>query len=220
MSLRYNIKNNINTKTYIYFKPTESNNLDDIKLLLEDDDKIDIYPNNEDVNPYNSYENVTDYIYRIINKTGFLCKGLNPDYILDSFDTADAVVIISSSMNILPNGNIFGFALINFDEKYNAIFIDVICSHIGIKGAGYILINEIEDISRKLLMTKIYLNSIKSAILFYEKYGFIKQDKSCDNMCVMIKYINKKNGGKKKNTKKNKKINKTRKNRRLKCKKV
>ena len=220
MSLRYNIKNNRNTKTYIYFKPTESNNLDDIKLLLEDDDKIDIYPNNEDVNPYNSYKNVTDYIYRIINNSKFLCKGLNPDYISDSFDTADAVVIIGSSMNILPNGNIFGFALINFNEKSNSIYIDIICSHIGIKGAGDILINEIEDISRKLLITKIYLKSVKSAILFYEKYGFIKYDKLCDNMRVMIKSINKKNGGKRKTQKKTRKINKTRKNRRLKCKKV
>ena len=30
MSLRYNVKNNIDTKTHIYFKPTESNNLDDV----------------------------------------------------------------------------------------------------------------------------------------------------------------------------------------------
>lgn len=69
----YNIKN-IDTKTYIYFKPTESN--------------------------------------------------------------VDAVIIIgsTSTMKILPNGNIFGFALINFDEKTNSIYIDVICSHIGIKG--------------------------------------------------------------------------------------
>lgn len=49
MELKYNIKNNIDTKTYIYFKPTESNNLDDIKLLLENDDTIVVYSNNEDV---------------------------------------------------------------------------------------------------------------------------------------------------------------------------
>ena len=194
MDLKYNIKNNINninTKTYIYFKPTEINNLDDIKLLLEDDDKIDIYTN-EDVNSYNSYKYVTDYIYRITDKSEFLCKGLNLDYILNSFDTADAVVIIGSLMNILPNGNIFGFALINFNEKNNSLYIDVFCSHIGIKGTGEILINEIEYICRKLLITKIYLNSVKSAISFYEKYGFTKYDKVCDNVCVMIKYMNKK----------------------------
>ena len=219
MSSRYNIKNDINTKTYIYFKPTESNNLDDIKLLLEDDNKIVVYPNSEDVNPYNSYKNVTNYIYRIINNSEFLCKGLNPDYILESFDNVDAVVIIGSSMNILPNGNIFGFCLIKFNENSNSIYIDVICSHIGIKGAGDILINKIEDISRKLLIRGIYLKSVKSAISFYERYGFIKYNKLCDDMCVMIKYMNKKNGGKKGKTnkqKKSKKIKKTIKNRRFK----
>ena len=189
---RYNIKDKRN-KTYIYFKPTKSNILDDIKLLLESDDKIDVYPKkNDDVNPYDSYKNVTDYIYRIINNSEFLCKGLNPDYILDSFDNVDAVVILGSSINILPNGNVFGFALIKFDETKNSIYIDVICSHIGIKGAGDILINEIEDISRRLLMTEIYLKSVKSAISFYEKYGFIKYDNSCDDMCLMIKSMNKK----------------------------
>ena len=238
MSFRYNIKNYKNIKTHIYFKPTESNNLEDIKLLLEDDDRIDIYPNNEDVNQYNNlediklmiedvnqynnYKNVTEYIYRIIKKSGFLCKGLNPDYILDSFDKVDAVVIIGSSMNILPNGNIFGFALIKFNEEDNSIYIDVICSHIGIQGAGDILINEIEYISRKLLMTEIYLTSVDSAISFYKKYGFSKYDELCDDMCLMIKSMNKKNGGKKgkkgktNKQKKIKKNKKTRKNRRLK----
>lgn len=136
MSLRYNIKNNVNIKTYVYFKPTDSDILDDIKLLLESDGEINVYPNEEELNPENSYKNVTDYIYRIINNTGFLCRGLNPDYILDVFETADAVVIIGSSMNVLPNGNIYGFALINFDEAHNSIYIDVICSHIGIKYGG------------------------------------------------------------------------------------
>jgi hypothetical protein len=211
MSLRYDIKDNKN-KTYIYFKPTKSNILDDIKLLLENDDKIDVYPKNDDVNPYDSYKNVTDYISRIINNSEFLCKGLNPDYILDSFDNVDAVVILGSSINILPNGNVFGFALIKFDETKNSIYIDVICSHIGIKGAGDILINEIEDISRRLLMTEIYLKSVKSAISFYEKYGFIKYDNLCDDMCVMIKSMNKKYGGTKNKKKTKRKQKETKRN--------
>ena len=224
MNSRYNVKNNIDTNTHIYFKPTESNNLDDIKILLEDDDKINVHSDDERVDSFDSYKNVTDHIYRIMNETRFLCKGLSPAYVLYSFDNVDAVIIIGSTMDILPNGNIFGFALINFDEKTNSIYIDVICSHIGIKGAGDILINEIEDISRRLFVTKIKLKSVKSAISFYEKYGFIKHDKLCDEMCTMTKNVNIKNGGKKRkktnNQRKSIKIKTTRKTRRLKCKKV
>jgi hypothetical protein len=212
MSLRYNIKNNRNTKTHIYFKPTDNNyHLHDIKIILDNDDKINLYHNNNE-SESNSYKMVTDYIYRIINKSGFLCKGLNPDYILNSIQDADAVVVVGSSMNILPNGNIFGFALIQFHEKYNSIYIDVICSHIGIKGAGDILINDLIYISKKLFMTEIYLTSVKSAITFYEKYGFTKYDKLCNDMCLMIKSMNKNYGGKKNTQKKSRKINKTRKN--------
>jgi len=189
MSFRYNIKNDRNIKTYIYFRPTENAELDDIKLILEDDERFDVFTNNDDVNPHNSYKNITNYIYRIITKTGFLCKGLNPEYILDAFEECDAVVVIGSSANILPNGNIFGFALINFEEYTNSLYIDIICSHTGIQGAGDILINAMQEISRKLLITEISLKSVKSAIPFYEKYGFIKFDKLCDNMCVMFKTI-------------------------------
>jgi N-acetylglutamate synthase-like GNAT family acetyltransferase len=199
MSVRYNIKND-NTKTFIYFNPSKTNNLEDIKILLEAAGDIDVYPNDEE-DRNNSYKNVTDYIYRIITKSEFLCKGLNPEYILDAFDNVDAVIIIGSKMNILPNGNIFGFALMNFDQEKNSIYIDVICSHIGIKGAGDILMKEIEAITRKLLMTDIYLTSVKSAISFYEKYHFTKFDESCQHMCVMKKSLKTKSPKPKKSSK-------------------
>jgi N-acetylglutamate synthase-like GNAT family acetyltransferase len=206
------------TITYICFNPTK-HNLEDIKVLIEHNTySIHIYPNNEDTN--NSYENIKNYIStKIINE--IFCKGLSYGYIFDSFDNVDAVVIIGDSNDILPNGNIFGFALIKFNQKRNSIYIDVICSHYGIKGAGKKLIEEIENISKTLSMKKIYLNSVKKVISFYEKYGFIKDyEKSCkiDTCKKMIKYIN---GGKRKTQKKSRKINKTRKNRlslRSKCK--
>jgi N-acetylglutamate synthase-like GNAT family acetyltransferase len=113
-------------------------------------------------------------------------------------------------MNILPNGNIYGFALIRFDEESNSIYIAVMCSHIGIKGAGDILIKEIENISRTLFIEKINLISVDSAVSFYEKYGFTKIDGSC---CAMEKYIKNKIGGKRKTNKqrKRRKFKKTRK---------
>jgi predicted GNAT family N-acyltransferase len=190
-SKKYSIKKLKNIKTYIYFKPTDSNQLDDIKLLIENESNIVLNTGNDINNKYDSFKNIKEYINRIIEKSGFLCKGLNPEYVSDSFDNADAVIIISSSMNLLPNGNIFGFALINFDEKFNSIYVDVICSHVGIKGVGDIMIKELENISRKILMTDIYLTSVKSAITFYQKYGFVKYDETCNNMCFMIKHIGK-----------------------------
>ena len=194
MSLRYNIKDT-KTKTSIFFNP--NSNLEDIQILLED----------ENNNNY-SYKNITNYIYRIITKSEFLCKGLNPDYILNAFDSVDAVVTINSSLQeILPNGNIFGFALLNFDEINNSIYIDVICSHVGIKGAGDILINAVEEIGRRLFMTDIHLTSVKTAISFYKKYGYKQTNKSCQDMCLMVKPIKQQKKSKSKSKSKSTKSN-------------
>jgi N-acetylglutamate synthase-like GNAT family acetyltransferase len=212
MNLKYSIKHNRDIKTSIYFRPTESSSLDDIKFLLENDDKIQVYTSesNEQENMYNSYKNVTDYIYRIITNSRFLCKGLNSQYVLNSFNEVDAVIIIGSSMDVLPNGNIFGFALINFHEEKNSLYVDVICSHKGIEGAGYYLIKTIESMAKKLFIKDIYLTSVDTAISFYQKYGFVKYDKLCEDNCVMIKSMNKKYGGNKRKTnKKSRKVRRT-----------
>lgn len=201
MSLKYNLSNVENLTTTAYFNPTKVNDLDHIMVLLRNNN-INVYPNDENTDINNNYNNVTSYIYRIIKNTRFLCKGLNSEYILDSFNTVDAVIIISSSDYILPNGNVYGFALINFNENNNSIYIDVICSHVGIKGAGDVLIKQMQNIGKNLFMTHIYLTSVSSAITFYEKYGFVKKDSLCNDMCLMVKILNKKGG---KNSVKNKK---------------
>jgi len=166
MTSRYNIKNAGNINTFVYFRPTESTHLDDIQLLLEDQVQE---------GSYNAYKEVKNYVERLVNSE-FFCKGLNPGYITHSFDEVDAVVLISSSANVLPNGNVFGFALVVFDERHNALYIDVICTHAGIQGAGDFMMKTIEEMARKLMISKIYLKSVKSAVSFYEKYGFVKRE--------------------------------------------
>jgi len=188
MTAKYNLQKYGDIHTHVFFRPTRTNHLEDIKTILESDENIRVYPNSEDMK---LYYDVADYIDRLIRKSEFLCKGLNPEYVDDSFKQVDAVVVIGSS-NILPNGNLFGFALIKFDEHNNGIYIDVICSHIGIKGAGEFLLKTLEHIGRTLLMTEIYLTSVKTAITFYEKYGYIKIHKSCEQMCLMFKSIRRK----------------------------
>lgn len=211
MDKKFNIKS-LNTSTLIYFneKNTETD-LGDIKILLESDARLNVFPNDENNDQNNSYENICNYIYGIINQSNFLCKGLNADFIKDSFDDSDAIIVIGSKgMNILPNGNVFSFALLKFNETDNSLYIDVICSHSGTKYSGEILINEIEYISKLLLITKITLKSVKSAISFYEKYGFVKIT-NCDddNLCEMKKIVtNKSTGGKNRKTHKNRKTNK------------
>lgn len=217
MNAKYNIRNlSSSLRSYIYFRPTDpiTTQFDDIKMLLEDEDTFTVLPTSEGYTTTNSYKLVTEYIYRIITKSNFLCKGLNPKYVLNAFNEVDAILVISDGMDLLPNGNIYGFALIQFNETRNAIHIDTICSHIGIQYAGDFLLNDIEKMCKKVFMREIYLKSVKVAIPFYEKYGFVKTDASCENMCEMVKQISRSSGGKRQRHRKKYSVKKMRRKRR------
>ncbi len=188
MTLKYNLKK-LDTSTTICFNPiTFYEDVDDIKTILEDENSYTVIENEK-------YNSLSKYIYRMITKVEFLCKGLNETYILEAFERADAIIIIGTNgLPILPNGNIFSFAIVKFNDYDNSIYLDVICSHIGIKYAGEKLLQSIEKIANHLKISKIVLNSVKSAIPFYEKYGF-KKTKMCEenNLCEMKKMVTKTN---------------------------
>lgn len=188
--------NTRNSQLSIFFNPNELINgrqhIDDVRLFLEAAEYINVEPDE-------SYQHIREYVQRLVVKTEFLCKGLNPEYIIDAFDTADTVIILGGTKNILPNGNIFGFALVDFQDFTNSIKVDVICSHNGTKGAGKLLIDQIEKVCKSTLFTNIYLYSVKVAIPFYKKCGYEKKDEKCETMCLMEKKI--KYGGKRMRTK-------------------
>lgn len=72
MSLKYNLKN-LPTNTNVYFNPNSSNNLDEIKEIIEGDVYFTL-PNEIDIN--DNYKILSKYICRIIENSGFLCKGV------------------------------------------------------------------------------------------------------------------------------------------------
>ena len=177
MNGKYNLKMDKDVKTYVFFNKPGKNIM---KQFLKYDDA-----------ETNKYKDISEYIMQLITKSEFLCKGLTHSYVKKTFARVDAVVVIGSSMNILPNGNIYGFALIEFDIKNDSVHIDVICSHYGVRGAGEKLIKEVEIICNKVHLNQIYLTSVDTAITFYEKYGFVKNRKHCVDMCLMTKVLKK-----------------------------
>lgn len=183
---KYSLKSGHKTKSYIFFnshKP-QRDEIEDIKTIL--DFNFDVVENTHS-DPHFNYKQLLHYIIRLKTKSRFLCQGITTDYIEEAFGKADAAIILGDS-TILPNGNIFGFALINFNDD-NSIYISIFCSHTGIYGAGEILMKEVEKICQTLFMTEIHLESVGNAITFYEKYGFVKHDESCVDMCEMTKIV-------------------------------
>jgi hypothetical protein len=66
MSLRYNVKDYEDIKTYIYFNPKKFDGLDtyknNIKRAIENHCTIKVYHNAEDIDPNSTYENLRDSI--------------------------------------------------------------------------------------------------------------------------------------------------------------
>jgi hypothetical protein len=164
--------------------------LESTKIILEDNDNFIVFPKEEKGN--RDYRNICMFIGKKIIHTESLCKGINPKYIKESMLRSHAIIAIGSTgIDILPNGNLFAFALVELNEKKNSMYLDVICSNNGIQGAGQILMNEIDIIAKNMFITKIVLNSVFDAIGFYEKYGFVKTGicENNDELCEMTKII-------------------------------
>ena len=102
-----------------------------------------------------------------------LCKTISKDYILDSIDESD-YIIVSSSVNINKtrskqiSNKLCGIVLL---KKYKShIYITLIC---GLLGLGKKLLNIVEKIAKHSNIKKIKLDSVDTPIYFYLKNGFI-----------------------------------------------
>ncbi len=180
--LKYSIKNK-KTESYIFFNP---------KMLSSFNNLINNatgYTVTDDTNSYNELINNVDRM--IANK--MLCIGLSRDEINEILNNNSHLILVIGEN--LPYGNIYGFCAITFKKKtYNTsyghneeqyIYADFICSHSNIQYAGDKLLTELFNIAKICNINKIKLESVESAVKFYEKYGF---NKTRDGF---VKYINK-----------------------------
>ena len=188
---RTSIRDMENHMSMIMINPQSTSDLQEITKSLKKDKNIPIYSNN-DAPKHNSYEHIQTSIQSLIKDSKVLCKGINNDYISELFDDSDAVFVVGSYENpgaILPSGKIYGFVLINFNELRKELYIEIFCTHSGMKYVGEHIMKQLTKISEILEFSAIRLKSVASAISFYEKYGFEKTVESYEDMCVMVKLL-------------------------------
>ena len=115
-----------------------------------------------------------DYISveEIIKNSSHLCGGINQDYILDSLDENDIVILSLSLKNRKTRSKISAkklCGLIFLKVKPSYIFVSLVC---GLPGLGKKLLNIIEKIALSHGAKKIKLDSVDKACNFYLKNGF------------------------------------------------
>ena len=102
-----------------------------------------------------------------------MCLGINYSYIKTSIKKSDIVLLLYEQNEKKDDTYIAGIA--TFIVKDNAIEIDLICSQLGYKMAGRLLMNKVIKIAKKLGKGKVELLSVSNPdIQFYKRLKFKK----------------------------------------------
>lgn len=104
----------------------------------------------------------------------FMCLGINYSYIKTSIKKSDIVLLLYEQNEKKDDTYIAGIATLIV--KDNAIEIDLICSQLGYKMAGRLLMNKVIKITKKLDKEKVELLSVGNpdTIQFYKRLKFKK----------------------------------------------
>jgi len=104
----------------------------------------------------------------------FMCLGINYSYIKISIKKSDIVLLLYEQNEKKDDTYIAGIATLIV--KDNAIEIDLICSQLGYKMAGRLLMNKVIKIAKKLGKEKVELLSVGNpdTIQFYKRLQFKK----------------------------------------------
>jgi hypothetical protein len=194
-----NIADGTNILVSIYFNPLTVDD-SNITEIIQDEivnarSEWKVIPNN--AVPQQFAEIITEINHNMTehaDEDNNLCEGrINiTEAINETMPNSHVIITIHSTIT----RQIYGFAVINFKEDGNIIYLEILCSHKNVvKGGGYILIKTLEKIGDIIGCKAIQLHSVRSAVQTYENYGFI-QDASCraktfKDFCFMVKYLRK-----------------------------
>ena len=124
------------------------------------------------------YEAVCDTVHRVLlQKNTAFCQGLNEEFIDESLEKADAIVLVESVSN--RNKTLYGFATIQFNV--HALFVDLICTNNAFSGTGTFMMDILNQAATLLKKEQIELNSTTAAVGFYLKKNF-----KCHDTCPMV----------------------------------
>jgi hypothetical protein len=101
-----------------------------------------------------------------------ICTGLGPNYATLAFPYVSFYVTLTDAERLI------GFMLVTFHKREPTIFLNVICTRNTVSGAGKLLMKFLTNITVAGEIDTVMLESVESAITFYESLGFKRQKPS------------------------------------------
>lgn len=137
----------------------------------------------------NNSDSLKKQIYKYIDRKD-LCDGVNPEYVKTALNKCDSFIILLNDDNLILGICLIDIKIINEKE---VLYIDVICTNLQYIGVGRYLINLVKTMSK---FKDIVLCSVKSAVEFYNRMEFVKNEsiKECGTVLKPMRYTIK--GGK------------------------
>jgi hypothetical protein len=139
-------------------------------------------------------KNVSRYmlrnLYDYINDEG-LCLGIGDDYRYNTLRESRGVIFLDKiTLSNAKQGKFtdyLGFATIEVKNDDDDLYLEVplICSNLAYKGMGTKLVEALVDIAKASGCKYIELESVKSAVDFYEKMGFKHIGKNVQGLTPM-----------------------------------
>lgn len=104
-----------------------------------------------------------------------LCDGVNPGYVGVSMSNSDIIIMLVEKTEHYEDDS-FIAGILTLKVKPAVLEIDLICSNVGYKMAGIMLMNKAIRIARLLGLEKIELASVSTpeTVRFYKRLGFKK----------------------------------------------
>ena len=119
----------------------------------------------------NSVEFNSDFDEDLVNKAlnnNDLCNTLNPDYVRKAMDTCDISILL------IQDSETLGIALLFVKDA--TLYVDIFCTNPQYKGVGAYLMGLLKRVATALSLTNVSLCSVQSAVGFYEKMQFGRND--------------------------------------------
>lgn len=104
-----------------------------------------------------------------------MCDGVNPIYVSTSMNSSDIIIMLVEKTEHYQDDS-FIAGILTLKVKPAALEIDLICSNVGYKMAGIMLMNKAMRVARLLGLEKIELASVHTpaTVQFYKRLGFKK----------------------------------------------
>jgi len=175
-------------KAEVFFNPNSLNsneNITNTHLLVENRmANVLIHPSDEEKTLEDDlFSSVYESIMREIKFTQKYCQGLNKDYISDSLQQSDAILIVRR--NSVRDKTLYGFASLKINDE--ELHIDVICTNTDVSGTGSYMIKLLVEFCEASYIENFTLKSVTNAVGFYAKNGFVCNDG--DGLCPMKKMV-------------------------------